>query len=92
MKLDNFEVVYWAAEELFLKGESLVCEGDGVTVAVRHIEAATQLIEVLYVAGGTHNHQTKRFNAINYQSSGLAKLKVADSYLQLLTQGVNHGK
>lgn len=92
MKLDSFDVVYRTAEKLFLKGESLVCEGEGIIVAVRHIEAATQQIEVLFLHGDAHNHQTKRFNATNYQSSGLAKLKVPEGYLQLLTQGEKYGK
>lgn len=92
MKLDSFEDVYLTAEKLFLKGESLVCEGEGITVAVRHIEAATQQIEVLPLSGEAHNHHAMRFNSTNYQSSGLAKMKVAQSYLQLLTQGEKYGK
>lgn len=92
MKLDSFDVVYLTAEKLFLKGESLVCEGEGITVAVRHIDAATQQIEVLFLNGDAHNHQTKRFNATNYQASGLTNMKVPQSYLQLLTQGEKYGK
>ena len=92
MKLGCFEVVYSAANELFLKGESLVCERDGAAVVVRHIETAEQEIEVMYLTAGTHNHQTKRFNASNYETSGLAQMQVASSYLPLLTQGENNGK
>lgn len=92
MKLDSFEAVYLTAEKLFLKGESLVCEGEGITVAVRHVEAATQQIEVLFLDGDAHNHQTKRFNSTNYQSSGLANMKVPHRYLQLLNQGDKYGK
>jgi hypothetical protein len=85
MKLDSFEVAYTAANKLFLKGESLVCEGEGITVAVRHVISDQQQIEVLYLKGGAHNHQIERFNASNYQSSGLAQLDVATSFLPLLT-------
>lgn len=93
MKLDCFEDVYAAANKLFLKGESLVCEGEGVTVAIRHIDAAQQQIEVLYLtAGEPHNHRAKRFNASNYQTSGLEQLQVARSYLSLLTQGEGFAK
>ncbi len=92
MKLDSFEAVYSMAEKLFFKGESLVCKGEGTTVAVRHIDTATKQIEVLFLDGDAHNHQTKRFNSTNYQSSGLAKMKVPQSYLHLLTQGEKHGK
>ncbi|MFC6282110.1 MULTISPECIES: hypothetical protein [Polaromonas] len=92
MKLDSFEVVYSAANELFLKGESLVCEGAGATVVVRHIETAGQEIEVMYFNDGTHNHQTKRFNASNYPTSGLAQMQVASRYLPLLSHGDTYGK
>lgn len=84
MKMDHFEAVYRTAKELFLKGESLVCEGDGVTVAIRHIDSDQEQIEVLYLNGETHNHQTMRFNAKNYPLSGLAQLQVANNYLPLL--------
>jgi hypothetical protein len=54
-------------------------------VAVRHVISDQQQIEVLYLKGGAHNHQIERFNASNYQSSGLAQLDVATSFLPLLT-------
>lgn len=91
MKLDCFEDVYAAANKLFLKGESLVCEGEGLTVAIRHIDAPQQQIEVLYLTCETHNHQTKRFNASNYQTSGIDQLHVARGYLSLLTDGEGYG-
>jgi len=70
----------------------LVCEVEEIPVAVRHIDAAAQQIEVLLLNGDAHNHQTKRFNATNYQSSGLANMKVPQSYLQRLIQGEKYGK
>jgi hypothetical protein len=91
MKLDNFEAVYATAEELFLKGESLVCEGDGVTVSVRHVPLPSREIEVMYFDAEAHKHHTRRFNSINYPDSGLESMKVATRYLRLLGKGGNYG-
>jgi len=91
MKLDCFDTVYTAVQELFLKGESLVCEGEAITVAVRPVETAQRQIEVLYLAGGNVDHTVQRFNAHNYQSSGLDRLQVANGYRALLAEGENNG-
>jgi hypothetical protein len=91
MKLDNFDAVFWAANKLFLNGESLVCMVEGRTVVIRPVEALQAEIEALYLSDETHNHVARRFNQSNYKESGLEQLNVATRYMQLLTQGETYG-
>lgn len=93
MKLDNFAAVFTAAQDVYLKGESLVCEGHGVTVAIKPIESGVQpQIEVAYIDGALRVEQTKRFDQSNFPIAEFTQLSVAKQFRPLLKGGaVNHG-
>lgn len=90
MKLDNFQAVFAAAQEVALMGESLVCEGNGVTVVVKPIEVeATPQIEVIYINGSRCTEQTSRFDVTTFPVADFTRMSVAKHYRALLKGGTN---
>lgn len=83
MKLDNFQAVYSAALQVARKGESLVCEGDGVTLLVRPVEGVNPEIDVARIDGSCCS-QSKRFGEKNFPVADFIQMNVAQHYLTLL--------
>lgn len=89
MKLDNFTAVFRAAQEVALKGESLICIGHDKTIAIRPINSeALPQIEIAEIDGSNVKH-SQRFDNNNFPVQLFTQLRVAPQYLTLLTGGAN---